>query len=223
MSRLSGSGQKARFRLRKIANFIRTPMRFPTYSSGIQQLVEMNLDDVRYASLALAIDRIAKEGIQGAFAELGVYRGVTSKFIHCQAPDRRLYLFDSFEGFPSSDLEVADDNRFQDTSQEAVANHIGDTKNIVFRPGRFPDTAAGLEGEKFALVMLDFDLYKPTLAALEFFYPRVTRGGYFFLHDYNSPESDSAISRAVSDFFIDKPELLLEIPDIWGSAVFRKI
>jgi len=223
VSRLSGTGQKARFRLRKIANFIRTPMQFPTYPSAIQQMVEMNLDDVRYASLALAIDRIAKEGIQGAFAELGVYRGDTSKFIHCQAPDRRLYLFDSFEGFPSSDLEVAEDNRFQDTSREAVANHIGDTKNIVFRPGRFPDTAAGLEDEKFALVMLDFDLYKPTLAALEFFYPRVVRGGYFFLHDYNSPESDSAISRAVSDFFIDKPELLLEIPDIWGSAVFRKI
>jgi hypothetical protein len=29
--------------------------------------------------------------------------------------------------------------------------------------------------------------------------------------------------RAASEFLEDKPELLFEIPDQWGSAVFRKI
>ncbi|HEX4038504.1 MAG TPA: TylF/MycF/NovP-related O-methyltransferase [Acidobacteriaceae bacterium] len=183
----------------------------------------MTADDVRYAALALAIDRITKGGIAGAFAELGVYRGETSRLIHMQAPDRRLYLFDSFAGFPADDLEVREDKRFQDTSREAVAKYLGASQQVVFRPGRFPETAAGLEDEQFALVMLDFGLYKPTLAALEFFYPRVVRGGYFFLHDFNSPESDHAISRAASDFLSDKPELLFEIPDIWGTAAFRKI
>jgi O-methyltransferase len=198
-------------------------MRFPTYSQAAQERIEMTADDVRYAALALAIDRITKGGIAGAFAELGVYRGETSRLIHMQAPDRRLYLFDSFAGFPADDLEVREDKRFQDTSREAVAKYLGASQQVVFRPGRFPETAAGLEDEQFALVMLDFGLYKPTLAALEFFYPRVVRGGYFFLHDFNSPESDHAISRAASDFLSDKPELLFEIPDIWGTAAFRKI
>ena len=84
-------------------------------------------------------------------------------------------------------------------------------------------TAVGLEDERFAFVMLDVDLYKPALDVFTFFYPRLSRGGYFFMHDFNSPESDYAISRAAREFMADKPELLIEIPDYSGSALFRKI
>jgi O-methyltransferase len=161
---------------------------------------------VRYSSLALAIQRLETDGIQGAFAEIGVYRGVTSSFIHCQAPDRLFYLFDTFEGFPESALEVAEDKRFKNTSQETVSALLGDVRNIRFRKGMFLDTAEGLEEEKFALIMLDVDLYKSALDVFHFFYPRLVRGGYFFMHDYNSPESDRGISRAAHQFLADKPE-----------------
>jgi len=197
-------------------------MRFPSYSPDVSRRIETLADDVRYASLALAIQRLEAERIEGAFAELGVYRGITSKFIRQQAPNRRLYLFDTFAGFPADALETADDSRFRDTSQEKVARLIGDLRNVVFRAGYFPQTAAGLEQERFALVMLDFDLYRSAIDAFKFFYPRLVPGGYFFLHDFNSPESDYAISRAASEFLADKPERLVEIPDEWGSAVFRK-
>lgn len=207
---------------RKAAKFIRRPMRFPSYSPDVSRRIETLADDVRYASLALAIQRLEAERIEGAFAELGVYRGITSKFIRQQAPNRRLYLFDTFAGFPADALETADDSRFRDTSQEKVARLIGDLRNVVFRAGYFPQTAAGLEQERFALVMLDFDLYRSAIDAFKFFYPRLVPGGYFFLHDFNSPESDYAISRAASEFLADKPERLVEIPDEWGSAVFRK-
>ena len=72
-------------------------------------------------------------------------------------------------------------------------------------------------------MLLDLDIYRPTLAALEFFYPRISRGGFCFIHDYNSPESDYAIKRAAISFFSDKPELLIELPDTWGSVMFRKL
>lgn len=197
-------------------------MRFPPYSVAVKDLIETIGDDVRYATLALAIQRLETERIEGALAELGVWKGFTSSFIHRQAPHRRLYLFDTFSGFPSASLENAGDNRFKDTSQEKVAAQIGDLHNVVFRPGFFPDTAAGLEEERFALVMLDFDLYQPALEAFRFFYPRLVSGGYFIMHDFNSPESDYAISRAANEFLQDKPESLIEIPDEWGSALFRK-
>jgi O-methyltransferase len=71
--------------------------------------------------------------------------------------------------------------------------------------------------------MLDFDLYHSSLYVFRFFYPRLVRGGYFFMHDYNSPESDRAISRAAHEFMHDKPEFLIEIPDYFGTALFRKI
>jgi O-methyltransferase len=197
-------------------------MQFPPYPPAVAQRIEQYHDDVRYATLALGIQRLEQEKIPGAFAEIGVYRGVTTSFIHRQAPDRRYYLFDTFEGFPQQSLEVASDTRFRDTSQEGVAALIGDTRNIEFRKGFFPDTAAGLESERFALVILDVDLYQPALDVLRFFYPRMVRGAYLFMHDFNSPESNHGISRAAYEFMSDKPELLIEIPDFHGSALFRK-
>jgi O-methyltransferase len=210
---------------RRIAKLIRArrSMQFPTYPAAVAHRIEQYHDDIRYATLALAIQRLEHDLIPGAFAEVGVYRGVTSSFIHRQAPDRQLYLFDTFEGFPSRDLETEADGRFKATSQEGVARLIGDTHNLKFRKGYFPDTAQGLEAENFALVMLDVDLYLPALEVFRFFYPRMARGGYFFMHDFNSPESNHGISRAAYEFMADKPELLIEIPDFHGSALFRKL
>jgi O-methyltransferase len=211
---------------RKVARFarMRQPMFHPSYSQVVASDIERYFDDVRFATIALAIERLEHDRIDGAFAELGVYRGALSAFMHRHAPDRRLYLFDTFEGFPEQALENGvDDRRFRDTSQEVVARAIGDTRNVEFRKGYFPDSAAGLEDESFAFVMLDFDLYVSAIAALNFFYPRIPRGGYFFLHDFNNVESNRAISRAALEFLVDKPELLLEIPDICGTAMFRKL
>jgi O-methyltransferase len=201
----------------------RRPIQFPTYSPAVARRIEQYHDDVRYSTLALGIQRLEDDHIQGSFAEIGVYRGVTSAFIHRQAPQRRLYLFDTFEGFPEQVLGGSRDSRFKDTSLERVANIIGDTINIEFRKGFFPETAAGLEAEQFALVMLDVDVYLTALDVFSFFYPRMVRGGYFFIHDFNSIESDHGIARAAHKFLVDKPELLVEIPDFHGSALFRKI
>ena len=148
--------------LAKVTRARRT-MQFPTYSPAVAERIEQYHDEIRYSMLALAIQRLEIDKIPGAFAEIGVYRGVTSSFIHRQAPARRFFLFDTFEGFPEHLLEGVTDTRFKDTSQEGVAALIGDTTNIQFRKGLFPDTAIGLEDEKFSLVMLDVDLYGSAL------------------------------------------------------------
>ncbi len=214
-----------RVAVRKLAALTRArrTMQHPPYALDVVERIERYHDDIRYATLALAIQRLEDSGISGAFAEVGVYRGVTSAFIHRQAPQRKLYLCDTFEGFPESSLRGVEDTRFKDTSKEGVIALIGDTDNIEFRVGFFPETAAGLEAEQFALVMLDVDLFTPALDVFHFFYPRLVRGGYFFMHDFNSPESERGISRASLEFLADKPELPIEIPDFHGSALFRKM
>lgn len=186
-------------------------------------------DPARYCALGLAIQRIVREDIPGAFAEVGVYLGASSKIVHRLAPDRKLYLFDTFEGFPAKDLkgwESQCDVHWApgtfSSSVDLVKKNLGDTRNVHFRKGYFPDTAKGLEEEKFAFVHLDVDLYNPTLAGLEFFYPRMHRGGYIFVHDYNNPESDRGVSQAVELFFKDKAECVIELPDAGGTVVVRK-
>ncbi|MCD6011426.1 MAG: hypothetical protein K0Q79_1288 [Flavipsychrobacter sp.] len=180
-------------------------------------------DPVRYGTLYFAFQQIIKENIPGSFAECGVYKGHLSKYIHVIMPNHKLYLFDTFEGFDRRDIDSPEDERFKDTSEEAVLQHIGDTNNIVVRKGYFPETAAGLEKEQFAFVMLDFDKYEPTMAGLEFFYPLVPSGGFIFIHDYSNPESNWACSRALDKFLSTKPEKPILIPDSWGTAMFRKI
>jgi O-methyltransferase len=200
------------------------PMKFPPYGRQTSLLLERYDDSVRYSTLALALHRIDSDSIPGAIAEVGVFRGMTSAFIRqVSEPSRKLYLFDTFEGFPGSDLEGRSDSRFKNTSVEAVLKRIGDTRGVDIRKGYFPDTAAGLEDERFSLVMLDVDLYATSLATLGFFYSRLAPGGYFFMHDYNSIESDHGVSRAANEFMLDKPELIIEIPDICGTAMFRKL
>ncbi len=199
-------------------------MWFPTFDSDNHELM-MNINDYhRFATIGLAVKRILDEQIKGSFAEAGVFQVMTSKIIHRLAPDRPFYLFDTFEGFPEQDLEPnKNDTRFKNTSIDLVLKNIGTSDNIIIKQGYVPETFAGLENEKFSFVLLDLDLLEPTVASLEFFYQRVTAGGYIMVHDYNSSESNWACKRALDTFMKDKPEKIVEIADICGSALFRKL
>jgi O-methyltransferase len=199
-------------------------MRFPTFQPEIHKSIAHSDDYFRYATLGLAATRVLDEDVPGAFAEVGVWRGETSALLHRLAPQRRLYLFDTFSGFPESHLpDGAADDRFRDTSEEGVRRRVGCSQNIVLRPGYVPDTLAGLEDERFAFVLLDLDLLEPTRASLDFFYPRLSPGGYLIMHDYNNAESDWACKRAMDAFMKDRAERLIELGDVWGSALIRRV
>jgi O-methyltransferase len=193
-------------------------MKFPAFDSSLNKQIIEHYDYTRLAAIGCALKRVVDGSIPGNVAECGVYKGETSWFLRRAVPQRTLYLFDTFEGFPGE----KDDGRFKDTSVERVLAKIGDTRDVVVRKGRVPETFKGLENEKFAFVLLDMDIFEPTAAALEFFYPRLSKGGYVFVHDYNSDESDWACKRALDGFMRGKPEQVIDLSDHGGSALFRK-
>jgi len=131
--------------------------------------------------------------IGGAVAELGVFQGDFAKHINTLFPDRTLYLFDTFEGFSKMDIEkekVIGTKRifecsynYSGTSIELVMNKMKNPEKCIIRKGFFPETAKGIESD-FALVSLDADLYQPMLEGLKYFYPRLVKGGYIFVHDF---------------------------------------
>lgn len=145
-----------------------------------------------------------KRNIVGAVAEAGVYKGEYAKEINRCFPDRKLYLFDTFEGFVDSDI-LAEINSsdtcadyLKETSQELVLQKMLYRENCIVRKGYFPETAMEID-EQFAYVSLDMDLYKPTLEGLRYFYPRMTRGGIIAIHDFFS-EAYPNIERAVYEY-----------------------
>ena len=197
-------------------------MMYPTFPANQFDRVINGWDYVRYSTLGLAAQRILRDNVPGAFAEAGVWKGHCASFMHMFAPERPLYLFDTFEGFPNSG-ESKGDRRFADTTVEEVLANVGEpTQSVFIRKGVFPETSKGLEDETFSLVSLDLDTYSGMLSAWKFFYPRTSRGGYIFVHDYNGHEYEDGTGRATREFLSDKIEQAIELSDQWGSALIRK-
>ena len=182
-------------------------------------------DMSRFYFFCLVFDQIAKEGLQGNFAELGVNKGHTAALLATFA--RRIgttaYLLDTFEGFSTQDLQGIDAGReieFADTSLEKVREWVGED-NVTYIKGFFPASAVQMSDDLlFSLVHIDCDLYAPARSALEYFYPRMVPGGFIIIHDYHSLYWDG-LEQAVDEFFADKPESLVPVPDACGSVVVR--
>jgi O-methyltransferase len=189
------------------------------------ELLKGSWDFVRHATMGLAVRRIINEHIPGDMAEVGVWRGDCAEFIHLFGPEKRMYLFDTFEGFPvqSDEADNKFSNEFRDTSEATVRQRFANNPNIIIKAGVFPGTASDLQENRFSLVSLDCDLYEPILEGLRFFYPRMSAGGYIFLHDHNGTGYNEGPARATREFFADKPEKIIDIPDQWGSIMIRKI
>lgn len=62
--------------------------------------------DLRAATFRRLADRVSANGIEGALAELGTYRGDFAWQLNERFPERRLYLFDTFDGFDERDIRV---------------------------------------------------------------------------------------------------------------------
>jgi hypothetical protein len=203
------------------------------YQSIFKKFIHLNKlnnsgDIPRLWSFILNIKQTMLENIEGDFAEVGVYKGNTSAILahYAMEQGRKLYLFDTFDGFDSKDLIGIDDDKkveFTDTSIEIVEDVIGQNKtSCTFVKGSFPGSIESIHRlQKFAVVSLDCDLYKPTIAGLEFFYPLMPMGGIFLLHDYSS-DHWSGSKQAIDEFCKGVGEYLILMPDKSGSAFFRK-
>ena len=184
----------------------------------------VTVDMVRAGALDLAAREINAAELHGSVAELGVYRGDFARLLSYQFPGRELFLFDTFSGFDPRDASVDErqgDSRFLHdftrTSSDKVVQALHGPERARVRQGWFPDSALGLEHEAFCFVSLDVDLYEPTRAGLAWFFPRLTPGGYIFVHDFAN-EHYSGVRRAVTESGV--PYVVL--PDAGTTAVIAK-
>ena len=184
-------------------------------------------DYVRNGTLELLCREVQE--VPGSIAELGVYRGDFAALMHANLPDRRIHLFDTFNGFDDRDREVDDERSwvtrfhdFSDTSMDAVRQMFPEHAEVIFHRGWFPETTHDVaDDERFALVSLDADLYQPMLAGLRWFWERMTPGGYILIHDYNNG-SFTGTKVAAREFVASVVASYCPIPDWGGTAVIGK-
>lgn len=182
---------------------------------------------IRISNFELVVQEIKEKQLKGSVAEVGVYKGEFAKFINRAFPEKKLYLFDTFEGFDKKDINVevsnnfsSGDQDFSNTSVNEVLSKMSKKENCIIKKGYFPDSLDGLE-DSFCFVSLDPDLYKPILDGLEYFYPRLEKGGYIFVHDYNN-DAYAGAKQAVREFCQKYDVPFVPITDSWGTVVISK-
>ena len=163
--------------------------------------------------------------VPGETAELGVYRGAFARCLNMLLPERKLYLFDTFEGFAEPESAGYGEGfvrSHKNTSAGLVLSALPFPEQAVLCAGLFPGSAESLEEPealRFALVSLDVDLEESTYQGLCWFMPRMSPGGYLLLHDYNNPKLSGV--RAAVEHFEREHGRLCRVPlcDVNGTLV----
>ena len=194
----------------------------------------MSLDQIGHAALSSRatlqssydIARLAIQNcVPGDFVECGVFGGAQCAAMaeaimqEYAERERRVHLFDSFEGIPAAgehDTNWTHPPGQSACSIEAVKSMMKQwgipEELLVYHPGWFRESLYGsalLGLERIAVLRLDCDLYESTKLCLEVLYPLVSPGGWIIVDDFALP----GCRKAVDEF------LQREFPPIYFQKV----
>ena len=137
-------------------------------------------------------------GLNGALLEAGCFRGLASNLI-CQTlraedPEfkgKRYFMVDSFEGLsqPTEEdgafsLQRFSEGAFRGTSFGHSKGTMAEFPQVRILKGWIPKVFETLPDQRYRFVHVDVDIFEPTLHCLEYFYPRMTKGGIIVVDDY---------------------------------------
>jgi O-methyltransferase len=157
--------------------------------------------------------------VPGDICEFGVAQGATSRLIanEIMSTDRKLWLFDSFEGLPEPTVEdkLIDDifnlgsmSRYKGTMASPETEVLSKLASINFPPARTMVKKGWVKDAikssdlpaQVAFAYVDFDFYEPIKDALEFLDGRMPVGGRIVVDDYGffSEGAQLAVDRFVA-------------------------
>ena len=118
---------------------------------------------------------------QGNFVEVGVYKGGTAFHLTnlAQEQNRKIYLYDTFEGIPfSGELDHHKVGDFDDADYETVKDALPYATVVK---GIFPESA--VEMKDIAFVHLDCDQYQSVIDSIAYLKPKMVKGGIIWFDD----------------------------------------
>ena len=176
--------------------------------------------------------------MDGEVAECGVFQGLSSylfcSYVRLSRPDfkgRGYYVFDSFAGLseprpqdltrPEGALNIGfrRAGAYKGTL-ETVKATLQEFPEIDYHPGWIPDSFAGIPEKKYKFVHLDLDLYEPIKGSVEYFYPRMVKGGIIVIDEYALCRWPGA--RQAVDEFCQANRLITPIELTTGNGVIIK-
>lgn len=201
----------------------------------------------RMYALYQSVNYVLDNQIPGDFVECGVWRGGSSMMIghvlqHRGVKDRKIFLFDTFEGMPAATendedfagkqaAEIMSDNKDNKNATIWCLADLADVKNnmsktglaenqIVYVKGMVENTIpnAEISGE-ISLLRLDTDWYESTKHELIHMYPKVAQNGVVIIDDYGHWKGSR---KAVDEYFAEKGlKPLLQRIDYTGRLMMK--
>ena len=189
--------------------------------------------------------------IDGDFVECGVWRGgnalIAAAVFKRYKSNRKVWLFDTFEGFTNLSLNKTDartltgerlteeivtfynkklydpnscGNSLDDVKQTFAENDLFD-ESIQFIKGDVMETLHGQKIPKsISVLRLDTDLYESTKKEMDVLYPRLSKGGVLIVDDYGHVDGART---AVDEYFQGiKEHPLMHYIDYTGRMIIKQ-
>lgn len=188
---------------------------------------------------------IERNRLNGAFVECGVWRGgcaaVMAYVANKSGSNRKIWLFDSFEGLPEpSEMDGIQAKRFASNRSSGKLESINKcvaslqdverllfselslrSENVIIQKGWFQDVLPQIRNKigPIALLRLDGDWYESTKCCLENLYENVVPGGFLIIDDYGHWQG---CKTAVDEFLYEK-KIAVRIEEIdYTGRFFQK-
>jgi hypothetical protein len=215
------------------ADFIRDPAFAAAYAVGMENgNPDTRIEWRVHVALWVAAQAIR---LEGDFVECGVHTGILSGAVmtwldFAKHAGRRFYLFDTWQGVPPEQMseeekraDVFDRNKkYQDgdATHAAVLRKFSRWPNAVVVRGRVPDTLGAMADSKaVAYASIDMNVAAPEIAAIDFLWPRIARGGFILIDDYGWA-LHLAQKKAWDDFARKQGVMILALPT--GQGLIAK-
>lgn len=228
------------------------------YTTSLRDFTVEEIEEIKYVeeftmtsperlvALSRSLQYLIENKIEGDIVECGVWRGgsmmlVAKKLMELDNSERKLYLFDTYEGMPqpgeedvswnNTDAKILFDNFNNKSEKEGwclskldeVKRNLNKTKypskNIKYIVGKVENTLPDSSIEKVALLRLDTDWYESTKHELYSLYDKLVIGGVLIIDDYGHWQG---AKKAVDEFIKErKLKLFLNRIDYTGRLAIK--
>ncbi len=134
--------------------------------------------------------------VEGDFVECGTHKGGFARaivdYVDLAKANKKLYLLDTFEGLKDellTDKEIAAGKKehFQHEYSDCYAEVVKTFEAFPFVKiikGTVPETLPQVVSDKIAFLSIDMNCIAPEIAALNYFWDKISKGGIIVLDDY---------------------------------------
>lgn len=178
------------------------------------KLLSDQIDERELAIILRELEHVLTAGIAGDVVEFGCYVGTTSVPVarRLASTDRRLFVYDSFEGLPEKTAEDESPAGLQFQAGKLAVSKAQLIKNFkqaglplpIITKGWFSDVSASRLPDEVCFAYLDGDYYRSVLDPLKLIWGRLAPGARVLVDDYAN-EALPGAAKAVNQWLASHP------------------